>query len=274
MCRISSRILGAFLFAAIALPLYAGQTARVAPRAGSVTGQTVRQPYAAEFKVTTVQTLTNGTTITRERTEVLARDSRGRTMHSTTDAANGNGEQGVTYGNATDPVEGTQSTWNSRTKQAYVYKLPPQDQRKGCWASDSGNFRTSWYDGPGPGAPAPNGTVLANGSTIVPAVRPTPEVEQLGSSTIQGFAVRGVRYTTTFPAGQVGNDQPIDVVAEHWTSPQLGMSLRDITDDPRTGKQTREVVNVTSGDPDPSVFLPPDGYQVTTEDLHQVSCQQ
>ena len=42
------------------------------------------QPYTAEFKIATAQTLANGTTITRESKVVMARDSQGRTMNANT----------------------------------------------------------------------------------------------------------------------------------------------------------------------------------------------
>jgi len=271
MRRISSPILAALVLAAAAVPLYA-QTGSTMARANSIPRQHAQQPYTAEFKITTVQTLADGTTITRESTEIEARDSQGRHLHSITEQTPMPGFEPGTSASVNDPAEGTQSDWNSRTKQARVIKLLPLDERKGCWANDAGNFRTSMYEGPKPGAPAQNGTVLASGSTIVPAQRHTPEVEDLGKSTIQGFEVQGRRFTTTIPTGEAGNDQPIVTVSEHWTSPQLGITLREITDNPRSGKRTRELVNITQGEPDISIFQPPEGYEVKTEELHQVTC--
>jgi hypothetical protein len=235
-------------------------------------GPQVRQPYTAEFKITTVLTLPNGTTITRESTEIEARDSQGRYLHSTTEQTPLPGMEPGTSANVNDPVEGTQSNWNSRTKQARVMKLPPKDERKGCWANESGTFRTSWSEGPKPGAPAPNGTVLPGGGTVVPAQRHTPEVEDLGKSTIQGIEVHGHRFTTTIPAGEIGNDQPIVSVSETWSAPHLGLTLREVSDDPRSGKRTRELVNITQGEPDLTMFQPPEGYEVKIEELRQVAC--
>ncbi len=58
---------------------------------GCKTASSLRQPpaqpfYTAEFKTTRVQTLANGTTITRESTETRALDSQGRSMVATTEA--------------------------------------------------------------------------------------------------------------------------------------------------------------------------------------------
>jgi hypothetical protein len=45
-------------------------------------------------------------------------------------------------------------------------------------------------------------------------------------------------------------------------SQTLGIELRYITDDPRTGKQTTEVTDIQQTAPDPALFQPPEGYQV------------
>ncbi len=100
-----------------------------------------------------------------------------------------------------------------------------------------------------------------------------PEVEDLGTTTIQGVEARGTRTTTTIPAGEIGNDQPIVTTSEHWISRDFGLVVREITDDPRTGKRTRELVSLDRGEPDIAAFQPPDGYDVTVEELHEVSCQ-
>lgn len=235
-------------------------------------GNHVAQPYTAEFKITQVQTLANGTTITRESTEIDALDTTGRRLRSTMESTGPNNEL-RTNAHVNDPAGSTEVNWQSWTKRAQVIKLPPQDQRHGCWANDSGTLRQSWYDGPRPGKPAPNGTVLANGSTIVPVVRNKPENEDLGTSSIEGVEVKGHRLTTTFPAGQFGNDAPIVVRNEVWSSPRLALTLREVTDDPRSGKRTRELVSITLSEPDPSLFQPPDGYEMIIEELHQVSCE-
>jgi hypothetical protein len=107
-----------------------------------------------------------------------------------------------------------------------------------------------------------------------PARRHTPVVEDLGTTTIQGYEVQGKRMTTTIPAGEVGNSEPIVIVNEHWSSSQFPFALRDINDDPRSGKRTRELVSLTPGEPDLSIFQPPQGYDVSEEELHQITCRQ
>ena len=268
MHRIVSRLMAAVALAGAACFVIA-QSAPVPARPNS---PHTPEPFTAEFKTTTLQTLADGTTITREVTEIQARDSEGRSMRSTTGPMIGGEGASPTQTTVNDPVGGVQSNWNSRTRKAQVVRMPPLDQRHGCWATESGNYRSSWFEGPRPGKPAPNGTVLSDGSTLVPAQRSTPQVEDLGTTTIQGIEVHGKRLTRTTPAGQMGNDKPIVSVTEYWSSAQFGLTLREITDDPRIGKRTRELTSITTGEPDPSVFEPPEGYEVTEETMHQVEC--
>jgi hypothetical protein len=52
------------------------------------------------------------------------------------------------------------------------------------------------------------------------------------------------------------------VTSETWTSPDLKITVRQITDDPRSGKVTTELTNITRTDPDPALFQAPEGYTV------------
>jgi hypothetical protein len=243
------------------------------------------QPYTAEFKITNVQTLANGTTITHESTEVVARDSQFRNMTSTTEVQGVNGHGTFTHVNVNDPVAGTQSMWSSVDKKATVYKLPPLDQRHGCWSTDSGHFRSSWSSGDSTSTRVQGGIIGTGGqgagggggsAAPVPAVmhRPPPAREDLGTTTIQGVEAHGYRTTTTIPAGEQGNDQPLVTTREVWLAPSFNRAVREVIDDPRMGKRTMELVNLTQSEPDLSVFQPPEGYEVVIEEMHEVPCQQ
>ena len=49
---------------------------------------------------------------------------------------------------------------------------------------------------------------------------PNPvRTENLGEQMMMGFRTFGTRVITTLPAGQIGNDRPIDIVSEQWFSP-------------------------------------------------------
>jgi hypothetical protein len=243
-----------------------------------------RKPYTAEFKITSVQTLANGTTLTRESTETDEQDSQGRHLHALTELTPQMGQAPGAFVNANDPVDGTQSSWDSRTKTARVIKLPPKDQRDGCWVNDSGTFRMSWHNGgrsmnsEGPiSLPAGSSWVISTGPGL-PSVSPPsnkppkPEMLDLGMTTIEGLQAHGQRFTTTIQPGEIGNDAIIVSTSESWVSTEFGLVVRQESDDPRTGKRTRELVEFSQSDPDPATFLPPEGYEVTIVELHKVEC--
>jgi hypothetical protein len=250
----------AFALAALTLPAIA-QVAVTLP-------DQKPHPYTAEFKTTTVQALANGTTITRQSTQTEARDSAGRYMRIATQETRTLDGQQWTHGYVDDPVALTNTNWDSNTKKATVLHLPAKEEQKGCWTNNAGTFRTA-YGGQSL-APSP-AMHLAEAHT-----QARPSTENLGTTTIQGVEATGRRTTTTIPSGQAGNDQPIVITHETWMSRGLGFGLvlRYVTDDPRSGVTTREVTNLTQGEPDPALFQPPDGYEVKTEELHQVACAQ
>lgn len=83
--------------------------------------------------------------------------------------------------------------------------------------------------------------------------------EDLGSQTMEGVLVHGVRTTHTIPAGQIGNERPISIVSEIWTSPDLKTVVFSKRTDPRMGEQTFRLTNIVRAEPDPSLFtVPPD----------------
>jgi hypothetical protein len=232
------------------------------------------QPYTAEFKITQVQTLADGTTITSEGTEIRARDSAGITMQSNT---NQSWQLGRMLGTS-DGVHDTDGTilanWYSVTNDGHVFKMPPKEQRHGCWASD--NLRMDWNETPRPAPPQYVFNPLTRAAEQVPAPvqRSTPKISDLGSISIQGVEAHGQRITRTIAVGEAGNDQTIVRVEDNWMAPSLGLELRQTIEDPRIGKRTRELVNLTLEEPDPSLFQPPADYKVTTEELHPVACKQ
>jgi hypothetical protein len=85
-------------------------------------------------------------------------------------------------------------------------------------------------------------------------------VEQLPERTIEGVRAVGVRRTTTVAAGAIGNDLPIEIVSEEWTSPELSMLLLTERRDPRVGTSTYRVMNIIRAEPDRSLFEVPSDY--------------
>jgi len=235
------------------------------------------QPYTAEFKITRVQTLADGTTITHETKRVKVSDSQGRTLVSTTESPFGSEQPALTYVTVRDPVEGTQTNWDSRSRRATIVKLPPLDQRHGCWHSDLGRLTIDYGPAPTRAKVQPGGGVgtgsLAHGTPAWRPVLPRFTREDLGTTTIMGVEVRGNRLTQTTPAGAIGNDRPLVTTTDTWVAPNLGIALREVQDNPQMGKTTTEVQSLDLSQPVMATFQPPEGYAVVTDEMRQVPCQ-
>ena len=98
-----------------------------------------------------------------------------------------------------------------------------------------------------------------------PRARPNPlhediTREDLGTQSIAGTPAHGERITRSIPTGAEGNDAPIKVVGETWMSAQYNIVLKQITDDPRRGRDEEEFLTLRLGPPDPALFTPPANY--------------
>lgn len=98
----------------------------------------------------------------------------------------------------------------------------------------------------------------------VKAATPQKDVKKdvLGSQVIEGVTCDGVRLTSTIEAGAIGNDRPIQVTEERWTSSELKVDLMVRKVDPRTGEDVVRLTNVRRIEPDPALFTVPPGYQI------------
>jgi hypothetical protein len=91
---------------------------------------------------------------------------------------------------------------------------------------------------------------------------PAPNTENLGDQTIDGIHVTGTRMTHTIPAGKMGNEKPITVTSERWYSPELKATITTKHNDPWAGELKTELKNVSSSEPDASLFAIPADYKV------------
>jgi|HubBroStandDraft_4_1064222.scaffolds.fasta_scaffold04811_4 hypothetical protein len=228
---------------ALSLPGHAaGQATRgTRPVTTEADMQTAKTPYTAEYKVTHERVLADGTTIIRETTEVKALDSQGRRMTATTIASADRAP--ITHLMVYDPVTRTQTFWHSPGKVAHVLQLPAAGQH--CQ------------------------TITRDDVSVISRPKSKFTSESLGTESIQGIEASGHRYTTTVPVGADGNDAPLVSTTERWTALTAGLSglvVREIRNDPQQGKTNRELINLTQGDPDPTTFQPPEGYEVVTKD--------
>jgi hypothetical protein len=86
--------------------------------------------------------------------------------------------------------------------------------------------------------------------------------EKIGENTIQGEPTIGMRDTTTFNVGFLGNDREFSIVREFWYSPKLGFNLMSSRKDGRYGTQRFTMTELTEGEPPAAFFDVPQGYRL------------
>jgi hypothetical protein len=86
--------------------------------------------------------------------------------------------------------------------------------------------------------------------------------EDLGTQTIQGVSAQGTRDTITIPAGEIGNERPLEIISESWYSSDLHATVLRKHSDPRVGETVFQLTNIQRTEPDPSLFQVPDDMKV------------
>jgi len=82
----------------------------------------------------------------------------------------------------------------------------------------------------------------------------------LPGDTIEGLRADGKRTVWTIEAGRIGNEKPITITNEVWSSPELGITLRSRDVDPVVGEASFRVQNVARGEPAADLFRVPAGF--------------
>jgi hypothetical protein len=217
-------------------------------------------PYSATMTNENIQTLEDGTHITQNTTGNVARDSEGRTRQDATLPAIGN----LSAADAPhlvfiqDPVAQRAYTLNLTDKTAQKMPgIPPNLASSDAMGGPGKVLFQAGSAGPA-GGPPPMGITMQR--TIISGnEQGQVNTEDLGSQTMEGVLVNGVRTTRTIPAGEIGNDKPITIVTEVWTSPDLKTIVYSKRSDPRMGEQTFRLTNIVRSEPDASQFaVPPD----------------
>ena len=195
-------------------------------------------PYSAEMVTETTQVLADGNRIHQVITAHVYRDSDGRTR--TEEPLNGLGALAPNSRFPTvvfihDPVAGANYALNPANKTATRSAWMPRGR---------GGQGRGMRDFPGRGQ-------SANSKT-----------ENLPRQTIEGLPADGTRVTMTIPAGQVGNERPIQTVTERWYSPDLQTVLLLKQSDPRVGETVMRLVNVSRAEPAHALFEVPADYKI------------
>ena len=236
-------------------------------------GSVVGAPYSATTSNESIQTLADGNRLVQTSTGTTARDSQGRTRQETVLPTIGN----LSAANAPhlifihDPVAQTSYTLNLTDKTAQ--KMPTLPPLPGGAAGVGGAMVTmravESSQVPLPpadampttiaAAPAP-GVFLAKHLTM--SDQDQGNTEDLGSQSMEGVLVNGIRMTHTIPAGQIGNDLPITIVTEVWTSPDLKTVVYSKRSDPRMGEQTFRLTNIVRTEPSALLFTVPADFKI------------
>jgi hypothetical protein len=203
-------------------------------------------PYSADVITETNRVLADGNRIHQETHGKQFRDSEGRTRTETEFPIMAASDAPIQSISIVDPLQGVLIHLDSRTKTATIRHF---------------NLRSTQ---PNPATTLPGNATITS-QPALPARVESPErvrPEDLGTMEIEGFTVKGTRFTNTIPAGRIGNEQPITNVRETWVSPVLKLALLTKNDDPQSGQRIMKLVNIRASEPDPSLFQVPADYSV------------
>jgi hypothetical protein len=231
-------------------------------------GAIAGQPYSAEQVTEHVQTLADGTHITRPADKVMFyRDSEGRTRIERTFPIPAGVPEGAVVRPSlieiNDSVSGAHYTLDEQRHIAHRFSFPtalPAPPPASNTASTRGT--TLLALSPSPGA-VPN-PAFAQAAPAIDAQRDKSQTshESLGTQTIEGILAEGRRTTTVYPVGAIGNDRPVTVVRESWMSPELKVVVLSKDSDPRNGESTTRLVNISRAEPDATLFQVPPDYEI------------
>ena len=255
-------------------------------------------PFSAEFVTENTQTLADNNRIRNTNTTFYARDGEGRTRREITINAMGP-FRAVEAGKHIfihDPVAKVDYVLDPQEKTARkivlgamftqaVPAMPSKEAGTATWTHRvEGPKDVIVQDGGhavgGPVTvqrmPLPPGMVMQgqagavigrSGSlTFSPTADANFKNDNLGKRIIEGVEAEGTRTTITIPAGQIGNDLPLDTISERWYSDELKTIVLTTRKDPRTGENTYKLTNLRRGEPGRNLFEVPADYRVITED--------
>lgn len=188
-------------------------------------------PYSASIATENIQVLADGTRITNKGEGKFFRDSEGRTRL----------ERTLT-------IAGPFAISGDVPKMVFIY-----DPVAGVNYMLDEPHRIARKLSPPPNAPPPGQPPQASGQE---------KTESLGRQTIEGVEAEGVRTTVTIPAGQIGNDRPIDIVSERWEATELKVVVLSKHKDPRFGEIIYRLTNISRSEQAKGLFEPPTGFSV------------
>jgi hypothetical protein len=281
----------------------AGALSFVTAEMGFEMGDVKGVPFTGDFVSETVQTLADGNRIKSSNTTSYARDGEGRSRREMSIGAIGPwaGTQQHKSVFIHDPVSKIDYVLDPQAKTARKINIGAMASKAGSSVSLTRKIETingetkvveEKIEGPVAGPKKVmvfhgndgGKTEFAGGESIAftPAERialpgglvfqgdgkaatnaPNVKTEQLGKRIIEGVEAEGTRTTVTIPAGQIGNELPLDTVSERWYSNELKTVVLTTRKDPRSGETSYRLTNLRRGEPARQLFEVPGDFKVT-----------
>jgi hypothetical protein len=208
-------------------------------------------PYSGVREYSSVQTLADGTHISHKQgPEKMYRDSQGRIRTERALCIGTVDSPDAALVEIRDPVSGFAYILDTQSQIAHRFAL----QLRQSTSAPRAATNTS-------SAELPLKTAVPH---LYPS-RPSMTSESLGTQTMEGVSVEGLRTTEIIPEGFEDNDRPITVTRETWTSPELKIAVLTKHSDPRNGESTDRLTNIDLSEPALSLFQPPPGYKIVEE---------
>jgi hypothetical protein len=224
-------------------------------------------PYTATATTESTQVLADGNRIVNKTSSFVARDSQGRTRRETD-----------LHRIGTMQVDSPKTVFINDPTTHTQYIFAPGGEATKVVRSEG-----SWKEGPqiielgSQHERRSQQKVIVNVQGVRESQQNKESSEQvkhedLGTQTIEGVSAQGKRETVTIPAGQIGNERPIEIVTETWFSPELHTMVLRKHSDPRMGDSSYRLTDIKRSEPDASLFQPPPGAKVSIErslELHK-----
>lgn len=239
-------------------------------------------PYSGEEISESVQTLADGTHITRKMPgRKIWRDADGRTRSERAMFSGPDGTDSPVVIEIDDPVAGYRYTLETDRRIAHRVAMAQTPAMPAGAPMANTNMRVGAMIASVPPPPPPadaaaagpffstsgSGPHTAVARRMAPMGGQAPDMksERLGTRSIDGVLCEGNRMTVTIPVNAQGNDRPIVTTNESWFSPELKIQVFSKNSDPRSGENTFRIANLSRNRPDPNLFAVPPDYTVVDE---------